>query len=266
MKPTTGIVIGLILFAIAWLDSLPTPPCKPVKPTSETEQQTASPKNSCPTSIGFEITKIRASIHNNRDDITAVSTFAIAVFTIILGVFTVRLAKSNRIAANAADLNARAAIAIELPIIQIAADKVGFGTATENDRRFDYFWVSELIFSNLGRTKAFPIEIQCGWTEGGSLPKVPRYTYTKQFQIGVIFEPNTPNPSQFNYTDLLFESDLGFYNRVREKKVRLWFYCSLVYLDFMQSRHEAGFCWERIESFGAGILSPDSTPAYNRKT
>jgi len=25
----------------------------------------------------------------------------------------------------------------------------------------------------------------------------------------------------------------------------VWFYCNLVYLDFMQNRHEAGFCWER---------------------
>jgi hypothetical protein len=183
----------------------------------------------------------------------------------IQGYFLLRSDKTARIIAESAKRSADATIAIELPIIQIVAEKVGFGTAIENDRPFDYFWISELIFSNLGRTKAFPIEIQCGWTEGDSLPKVPRYTYSKQFQIGVIFEPNA-KPSQLYYNDMLFESDLGFFNRVRDQEVKLWFYCSLAYLDFMQNRHDVGFCWRRHEFFGGGKFIADPSPAYNRKT
>src|SRR5664280_2084121 len=45
-------------------------------------------------------------IHANESDITAVSTLFIAVFTAVLGIFTVRLARSTRIAANEAKVAA----------------------------------------------------------------------------------------------------------------------------------------------------------------
>jgi hypothetical protein len=42
-------------------------------------------------------------IHENRDDIAAVSTTVIAIFTIVLVYFTIKLAGSTRIAADAAN-------------------------------------------------------------------------------------------------------------------------------------------------------------------
>jgi hypothetical protein len=50
---------------------------------------------------------------------TALGTVVIAIFTTILGLFTISVARSTRMTANAADLSARAAIAIDLPLIRI---------------------------------------------------------------------------------------------------------------------------------------------------
>jgi hypothetical protein len=52
-------------------------------------------------------------IHTYRDDINAVSTIAIAAFTALLGIFTISLAGSTRIAADAAKDAADAAVATD---------------------------------------------------------------------------------------------------------------------------------------------------------
>jgi hypothetical protein len=67
-------------------------------------------------------------------------------------------------------------------------------------------------------------------------------------------------------TEFSFEAPADVYERLRLKSASLWFYCNLIYLDFMQIRHEAGFCWRQHETIGMGTMRPDPTPAYNRKT
>jgi hypothetical protein len=69
-----------------------------------------------------------------------------------------------------------------------------------------------------------------------------------------------------NINECLFESRSDFYERVRSGYDKLWFFCSIVFLDFMQNRHEIGFCWQRHEGFGGGQFRMDATPAYNSKT
>jgi hypothetical protein len=123
-----------------------------------------------------------------------------------------------------------------------------------------------LKFSNLGRSKAFPLEIRCGWTIGNKLPDMPIYTFSKPFGVGFIFEPEPKVTPALNINEAVIEDAPGFYDRVRDGTSGLWFYCSFAYLDFMQNRHEVGFCWKRYETFGKGGFIADATPAYNQKT
>ena len=45
-----------------------------------------------------------------------------------------------------------------------------------------------------------------------------------------------------------------------------WFYCDLIYDDFMGETHHRGWCWRWADA-GMGLAwRPDETPAYNRKT
>jgi hypothetical protein len=207
-------------------------------------------------------------------DSVGLYTLVLAVFTGLLvavstgqGYFLLRADKTARIAANAADLSAKAAIAIQLPIIRIVPDRIGWGSSQDGDGpRIEYCAIGNLTFSNLGPTKAFPIEVQLGWTVGDKLPDVPTYTFTKPFKIDTIFEPDPKTPFQLWINDFEITLAVGDTDRIMRKQVKLWLYCCVVYLDFMQTRHEAGLCWVRYETFGGGGFLADPTPAYNRKT
>jgi hypothetical protein len=235
---------------------------------SKAEQQPSSqPQDERPSQIIMARVVFRCLgdfVDKNNAAVTAISTVVIAIFTTILGLFTVSLARSTRVAANAANLSARAAIAIELPIIRAHAQKLGYGTNQDEAGQQHHVSINELFLSNLGRTKAFPIEVRIGCTIGHTLPKRPVYRFTKPFPINTIWEPDHGGEVTLHEFDFKAPPDL--YNLLRTRSVSLWFYCNLVYLDFMQTRHEAGFCWKRHETTGMGTLFEDATPAYNRKT
>ncbi len=205
-------------------------------------------------------------INGNNATITAISTAIIAIFATIFGLFTISLAKSTRIAADAAILSARSAIAIELPIIRANAQKLDFGyVQEETGQRRNQVSISELFIANLGKTKAFPVEVQIGCTIGHRLPKTPVYRFTRSFPVNAILEPDQKGV-EVPLSEFEFDAPPDIYNLLRARSTTMWFYCNLVYSDFIQVRHEAGFCWKRHESNGMDTLFEDPTPAYNRKT
>src|SRR5258708_4532250 len=107
---------AIVLAIVQWL-SFDSPFHEPPKIASESQISKEQPQNDCSTFRCTVIVPIGNFIHDNRDEITAISTAIIAIFTTILGLFTVSLARSTRVAANAANLSAKAAIALQLPII-----------------------------------------------------------------------------------------------------------------------------------------------------
>jgi hypothetical protein len=208
-------------------------------------------------------------VDKNNGAITAISTVVIAIFTTVLGLFTVSLAKSTRLAADAADLSAKAVIALELPLIRAHAQTPSYGGITPPGatKPRPTASVNQVFFINRGRTRAFPIEIQIGSTFGQELPKRPVYKYTKPSKLNAILEPEADEPAEVLLHEFEFEAPPDTYNLLREKKTSWWFYCKIIYLDFMQTRHEAGFCWKCNATVGSmGTFIEDATPAYNRKT
>jgi len=214
---------------------------------------------------GVEFTCVGDFIKENNAAIAAISTAIIAIFTTIFGLFTISLAKSTRIAAEAAILSARTAIAIELPIIRAGPQELGYGYVQDEAGRRQQVSINKLFISNLGKTKAFPIEVQIGCAIGRSLPKTPIYRFTKSFPVSAILEPDQRGV-EVSLSEFEFEAPPDIYNLLRDRSTNLWFYCNLVYIDFMQMRHEAGFCWKSHETTGVGAFFEDPTPAYNRKT
>src|ERR1700722_5640122 len=135
---TRTILIVLALVAIItfadWFSS-PLQLCElPLQQHSETGKGYESAKEYC--STGKVVSLWRAVgrlIDSWHDDLTAAATIVIAIFTTILGVFTVSLARSTRIAAIAADLSARAAINIELPILVAEVSDFHFSKVSEQN-------------------------------------------------------------------------------------------------------------------------------------
>jgi hypothetical protein len=214
----------------------------------------------------FGSARIGEFIDTFHDDINALSTVVIAIFTMILGLFTISLARSTRIAADAANLSAKAAIALELPVIRAHAQSVGYGSMSAGQGKRSCVSINELFFSNLGRTKAFPLEVRIGCTIGHRLPNTPTYRFTKAFPFNAIWKPDSGG-AEITLHEFDFDAPPEIYDLLRTDKVQLWFYCSLIYLDFMQARHEAGFCWRcRAQIGNTGTFFEDAAPAYNRKT
>ncbi len=204
-----------------------------------------------------------AYVVDKNQVIAALGTVIIAIFTTILAVWTVSLAGSTRIAANAAKRSADAAVAIELPIIKAVPDNLGKGSFANQGIEKEYISVFSVTFSNLGRTKAFPVKLRYGFAVG-ALPKKPRYTFVEMYLFNDIFEadPKTRHPTTLSESK---EIESGVWGRICASRVPVWFYCELAYLDFMQDRkREAAFCW-RWQNVGIGMgWRPDDTPAYNR--
>lgn len=203
------------------------------------------------------------------EDPVAFYTFVLTGFTGLLafvsffqGAMLLRSDRSARIAAEAADLSARAAIAVNLPIIRIVPAKVGYGSSGLQR----HISVYSLQFSNLGATKAFPIEVEYGWTIGGELPPTPIYRRIKAFEVGDIFEPNPTVDREIYLPDAEIEIPETGYNQIQSGTINVWFYCRLLYLDFMETERTIGLCWKRFEHTGGGGFRADTTPAYNAKT
>lgn len=171
-------------------------------------------------------------------------------------------------AADAAMLNARAAIGIELPFLRIDPAKFGNGATRGNDGSLRYcFYVAEIIVSNSGRTKAIPITIEFGWTFGAELPPEPEYRWDSPFKVDAVIEPAPAEPVAFWLHGLEMEVPANALEQLTKGDAKFWFYARLTYLDFMGARRMTCMCWRRAESpYGPGQTYIDDTTAYNRKT
>jgi hypothetical protein len=206
------------------------------------------------------------------EDPVAFHTAVLSLFTALLvvvsglqGWFILRADATARIAANAADRSAKAAIALQLPIIRIKPDVLSFGDSIAGEVVTWHCDVRSVLFSNLGATKAYPIELRYGLTVGEPLPAKPFYSFAETFLPNLIFEPD---PSVAPRKQLVgsFKVEEADWPLICTGAEDVWFYCVLTYEDFMQERHDASFCW-KWKSTGSGMAwRPDPTPAYNRKT
>src|ERR1700728_3838687 len=263
MRSITAAVLVLLLIIVG-LFGIGSWSCnQPPKPDGEPERSQHAIAEYCPTYYGTLIVglyNVGPFVKSNKDEITAASTFIIAIFTAILGTFTVTLSRSTRIAANAAKRSADAAIAIELPIIKASLDNLSKGTSLKQGMQIEYISVTRVVFSNVGRTKAFPVKLRYGLT-GRVRAKKPRYTFVETFAFNDILDADekveTPKfLSEFN------KIENGIWSRICAGSVPVWFYCELSYLDFMQDdTREAAFCW-RWQYIGGGMgWGPDDTLA-----
>lgn len=178
--------------------------------------------------------------------------------------------KATAVAAKAADLSAKAAVALELPIIR--AEPIGFGLGiaqNESGERFENFGLQCFEFTNRGRTEAYPIELHWGWIVTDKLPNTPEYKLSKSFDL-----KTTLNEAEGTIALYVREFDMGLSQGDTEKitnrdptlQVRLHLYCRLTYEDFMYERRTIRFCWKYFDLFAGGKFIADATPAYNQRT
>lgn len=175
--------------------------------------------------------------------IISISTAFIAVFTIVLGIFTVRLSGSTRIAADAADLSARASIAVEAPIV--AAIDIGlkrYTTWTGMDpaqlpRESCDIYVQ---VENFGRTPAILLRSCVNWKIIESLPATPDYGAIKDYGIGSVIKADENKTFTTGSRAVTFTDDQ--ISEVSDGKKLLWVFGFVEFRDFTGNIHTTGYC------------------------
>jgi hypothetical protein len=158
----------------------------------------------------------------------------------------------------------KAAVAIELPVITALPEYFSWGVTQDSGGKRHQCVVGQVTFYNHGRTDAYLSEIKCGWIAGNSLPDVPMYQFTELINVDKILAHQSGGDIRTDKFE--FEVSADFFDQMRARTVKLWFFCCLVYTDFLQNTHETCFCWERWQNSGAGGFNIDTTESYNRKT
>jgi hypothetical protein len=221
----------------------------------------------------FSLIQLTHFLHTYEHELIAGFTIVLAFSTIGLWLSTAQLQRSTNSlweagerqiavaakAANAAELSARAAIGMELPIIRsvrypwlLALD----GPPT-SDKDFEkggsgvqwpvaYSRIVSIRFQNAGRTAAFPFLIELGWTASPELPDLggaePPYVVSAQFSPtafigeneGELDAPRIRKAIELTPTEI---------EALKTKETLLWLYIALHYRDFLGNPHTAKFLY-----------------------
>jgi len=150
-----------------------------------------------------------------------------------------------------------------LPIIRISPDKIGHSETKSGEEIIEECAVPTLFLTNVGAQNAFPKEILYGWAIGDKLPNEPSYQYLDPFELNSILKP-----SQSAFVKRLtcaYVLTPGQWAEISGGN-RLWFYCCLLYDDFVGDGRSHGFCWRWCNT-GMGMgWRAEAQPAYNRKS
>ena len=214
--------------------------------------------------------------------ITALATVFVAAFTGTLwwasaGQYDllkqqIAVAKES---ADAANLSAKAAVAVELPIIVLcmiqllkqtnpSVQVVGYPDAVST-LRFN--------FKNFGRTAGELITMCAEWSVAERLPDAPNYKSNYPFIPGAMIEPQKmlpPGPQ--NFTIRLQPEEV---TAISEETKFLWVYGYLAFRDFLGNEHRQGWCakWQGYRQTLDGSLAPlgfvydpKTPPEYTKRT
>jgi hypothetical protein len=271
MRRALGVLLFLFVIVAAigsgsWL----TPTCEGVS-TENSPNKIKNAIEACPSLdavIFFKgtnaILSINDFIHIHRDDLNAYSTIVIAVFTAILGAFTIRLARSTRVAAEAAQKSAEALPAIERAYIFVTGELEYWDPINTSDERTVYSSRIGVKFhlENHGKTPAIIGSIEAHLRVWSIDPD-----NTQHFPS--IFLPNeiiirsgdtwTPPNSPLN-----FQVDELTADAIANQTATIWFYGSIIYQDVFGNDRVTRFRWARSEILE--IFGPRGGRPYNERT
>lgn len=180
-------------------------------------------------------------------------------------------------AANAANLSARAAIGVELPIVRL--DRLTLMDVTPGGER--PATLGQMLprrsrimiqFKNSGRTAAEAITQCLEWRVVDKLPEIPVYDRFFPYAPGVFFPPDDQASGvglQNYYINLADDQ----YNAIAERRAFLWLYGNVLFRDIITGNdHEFRFCAKWVtfpDAAGApvGFVHDSGTPAdYTKRT
>lgn len=216
-------------------------------------------------------------------DPVAFFTAWVAGFTLVLGGSTLLLWWETRRGgqttdrlARAAELSAKAAIGVELPILRAEPPELhetegtigAFGSRPLTMSPTEFCFVPSIVFENFGRTNAFIEAIRIGWDVCAKLPIVPEYRHAeKEIGLPILVPLNSDRTLIPRHTITLSREQI---DRIDGREAFLWFFVEYAYSDFLREPHTARFCWRWDCPDGVGnhylAATGDPPEAYTRHT
>jgi hypothetical protein len=235
-------------------------------------------------SAADQIAKEKVAEHNTKIESLWVPTDSVGLYTLVLAVFTgllvavsagqgyflLRADKTARIVATAADLSARAAVGIQLPIVRayagefVVMDKPDAhgGTIVDDPTGSAYAKLYRMRFANIGKSTAYPSEFGFGWTHK-ELPPEPVYEAVFFCDPAQIIAENDDFSPALDTFVLSFSPEVRASFRSGQSILRIFAY--IKYADFLENAHETRYCW-RIKARYGLVREHEAPPAYTRKT
>jgi hypothetical protein len=245
---------------LAWLDSSQHPPHENAIGAAQNHAANAPQQQQPAKTLGERFTIIW---NRTWDDPVAFYTFVLSIFTGLLAVvsaiqigFLIRSDQTARIAAEAASLNARAAVAVELPIL--APISIALHREPGVIGRVDMPGPTSTLrinFKNWGRTHAELISQYVEWLVAAKLPEIPVYKTELAFPPGTFVESgkNLRDAPQ----DFIINIQPDEVEAIAKEEKFLWVYGYLSFNDFLGNPHQHRWC----ASWGAYQL-PNAATAH----
>jgi hypothetical protein len=202
--------------------------------------------------------------------ITALGTLAIAVFTAILGGFTISLSKSTRIAAVAAKESADAAVAAERARFFIVIDGYNIGRILGAFEGTEFGAIGRTTpptisycFKNYGKTPGIIRETCLGITFAAD-PVIPVYLVKiSSFPEYMIGADGSTAPKEISLYQSLTADQAGAISR---NTGRLWFFGRMDYRDVFGEPQVHRFYFRTVMIEGECILQPYDYEHYNQSS
>ncbi len=210
-----------------------------------------------------------------EERLAVISNLLLVLFNGVLAVCTIALFVVTRKTANAAEMNARAVIGLEIPILRARLaeltslrepmpEKGSFSGGIDSYPPGKHSAVGHIEFINYGRTPAFPVKFDAGWMVSERLPAEPVYLKSCDIPHAAVIRPDDDYTIDACFGINITEAEVAV---CRAEKAWLWFYGKLSYTDFLGMDREAKFCW-RFKNYNAdfgsvsfGFASDGNPPA-----
>jgi hypothetical protein len=232
--------VFIILFAllfIEWMSSIFVHPCP--------RSSVAGP---CPYESGVVGEGIKLISRWGPEVWSAIGLFVIAMFAGILGIFTISLADSTKLAAEAAKLNSQIAVAaerahlfvhIELESILGAKSQPSQSGPLSTERpgglRLSY------ALKNFGKTPAMIRELSHGVLVAPAFRSAPKYVSVSRLPVEILGAGEKTPPILMTDFPQLTANDVM---SIEELFTNFWFYGLLVYDDTFGWRRTLDFVWQ----------------------
>lgn len=186
-----------------------------------------------------------AYVIDKKEAITAAGTVIIALFTAILGLFTIRLAGATRVAADAALLNAQAVIDAERAHLFVVIELENIAAMVSNAARAisdgsNYALRISYAFKNYGRTPAIIRAIGHGAIIAPELPQERTLSVVVHLPAHILGDDEKSRP----ISDIAMPrmtSEIA--KSILDLDATFWFYGYVVYDDTFGWRRTLSFVW-----------------------